>query len=285
MKKTAALLEKLIRLVHGETLPSSSMKGDWFDQMQADGVLTAVIHGSRKSLRAYDGMLLRKYIESQYDIRDLEQTYKLLMEGESSRRDQVELTGDSKFTSKRTFSGFLLNSYQPIEAILAGNSITVFPAEGSYMFMADYRRFIIPEDVVVIGMENAENFRHVSRQRHLFAKYEKVLFVSRYPQEQSKDLLTWLSSIPNRYIHFGDFDLAGIHIFLSEYYPLLGGKSSFFIPEDIEERLSKGSLKRYNAQYGRFHDLHSEIPELQSLIDLIHRYHRGYDQEGYIERT
>jgi len=36
-----------------------------------------------------------------------------------------------------------------------------------------------------------------------------ALFVSRYPQTQSKDLLNWLQSIPNPYLHFGDFDLTG----------------------------------------------------------------------------
>ena len=55
------------------------------------------------------------------------------------------------------------------------------------------------------------------------------------------------------------------------------------IPADIEQRLSTGSLARYNAQHGKFHSLRSDIPSLQALIDLIHKYHRGYDQEGYIE--
>lgn len=66
----------------------------------------------------------------------------------------------------------------------------------------------------------------------------KVLFVSRYPQ--SKDLCAWLKMIPNRYIHFGDFDLAGVSIFLSEFYSELGERAEFYIPADVEQRLQMG---------------------------------------------
>ena len=88
--------------------------------------------------------------------------------------------------------------------------------------------------------------------------------------------------IPNRYIHFGDFDLAGIHIFLTEFYAHLGARSSFLIPQDIEDRIAKGSLERYNDQYARYSRITSDIKEIQALIDLFNKHHRCYDQEGYI---
>ena len=65
MKKTAKLIEKLIRLANGDALPASSLKGAWFEQMQNDGILLATAHGSRKSFRASDGMTLRQYVASQ----------------------------------------------------------------------------------------------------------------------------------------------------------------------------------------------------------------------------
>jgi hypothetical protein len=90
-------------------------------------------------------------------------------------------------------------------------------------------------------------------------------------------------SIPNHYLHFGDFDLAGIKIFLSEFQEFLGSdRSSYLIPDDIEYRLNSGSRKRYDEQYSRFNDISSDMPELQRLIDLIHHERKGYDQEGYI---
>ena len=76
--------------------------------------------------------------------------------------------------------------------------------------------------------------------------------------------------------------LAGIHIFLAEFQAFLGDRASLLIPPDIEQRLSKGSTERYNAQYRKFKHLTSSIPSVQCLIDLINLYHRAYDQEGYI---
>ena len=282
MKKTAALIDKLIRLAGGEALPASTLKGDWFDQMQADGILVAVTHGSRKSLRVADTSSFRNYLASQYEIRDLEQTRELLSHESVDRASQVEVTGDSKFLSRRTFTGFLVNSYQPIDAVLNGKPLTILPPDGTFLFIADYQHFGIPEDVVVVGVENAENFRQVARQKCLFEDYGKVLFVSRYPQNQSKDLLQWLMSIPNRYVHFGDLDLAGVAIYQNEYYRHLGERASFFIPEDYEERISKGNLDLYNSQLPQYGRMIVEDERLSDLLNCIHRYHRGYEQEGYI---
>lgn len=41
---------------------------------------------------------------------------------------------------------------------------------------------------------------------------------------------------------------------------------------------------RYNDQYPKFRKLKSDILPLQQLIDTLHKYHRCYDQEGYIEK-
>ena len=85
------------------------------------------------------------------------------------------------------------------------------------------------------------------------------------------------------YLHFGDFDLAGINIFLFEFQQYLGKeRSSYLIPADIESRLKFGSRKRYDEQCNRFKDIKSDILELQQLIDLIHHERKAYDQEGYI---
>ena len=75
----------------------------------------------------------------------------------------------------------------------------------------------------------------------------------------------------------------GIHIFLTEFHRYLGERSSFLIPADIEQRLARGSAARYNAQYRKFHTVQCGIPSLQHLLNLINKYHRCYDQEGYIE--
>jgi len=214
----------------------------------------------------------------------LEQMRDALQSNDLSRSVQASATGNSKLVTVRSCPGFPVNSYEPITCTLNGQELTVNPQEGSFLFIADWQTFYIPSDVVVVGIENMENFRMIRQQRQLFTQAigsRRLLFVSRYPQ--SKDLVSWLQKVPNRYVHFGDFDLAGINIFLAEFYARLGARSSFLIPNDIEAKLRNGSKERYDAQYLRFHNLQTDIQPLQSLIELINKFHRCYDQEGYIK--
>jgi len=109
----------------------------------------------------------------------------------------------------------------------------------------------------------------------------KVLFVSRYPQ--SKDLCNWLKIIPNRYIHFGDIDLAGISIFLNEFYVKLGNRAEFFIPADVKKRLKDGNRQLYDNQYLRYRAMLVSDERLRPLVAMIHKYGKAYEQEGYIK--
>lgn len=286
MKTTSALIERLIRLANGDSMPASVLKGEWFECMISDGILVATTKGSRKSYRARDEQSLRNYLATHYDIRNLEAYLSLLKKENASRAEQVKITGNSKVRQQRTFRGFLVNCYDSISVTLAGEHIELLPEDGTFTFIYDFNDFLIPEDVVIIGVENPENFRYIRKQKWLFGTClsagTKILFVSRYPQEQSRDLLEWLLSIPNPYIHFGDLDLAGVHIFLSEYYRYLGERASFLIPKDYEARISLGSRERYDNQYGKFGQM--EVPDIRllSLVECIHRLHRGYDQEGFV---
>lgn len=284
MKITVALIDKLIRLREGESLPASQLKGDWVDEMVRDGALISTSHRSRRTLFAPNADALCKALASVDErFTDLELLRDTLLSENTSRSEQASASGNSKLVMVRSCPGFPVNSYEPIPCMLNGREFVVNPAEGSFVFVADWKSFFIPGDVVIVGLENMENFRMIRQQRELFEQTigsQRLLFVSRYPQ--STDLRLWLQTIPNPYIHYGDFDLAGINIFLTEFQTYLGNRASFLIPYDIEQRLATGSVERYNDQYARFKHITSDIIEVQSLIDLINKYHRCYDQEGYI---
>ena len=284
MKITASLIDKLIRLRNGESIPASQLRGEWVSELERDGVIVSTSHGSRRVLFAPQPEAFLQAL-SAFDERlsDLDLMRDTLQTGETSRSVQASATGNSKLTAVRSCPGFPINTYEPIVCLLNGREMIVNPQEGSFIFISDWQSFSIPQDVVVVGIENMENFRLIRQQQTLFERTigpVHLLFVSRYPQ--SSDLRSWLQTIPNRYVHFGDFDLAGISIFLTEFHAYLGERSSFFIPSDIEQRLPNGSLERYNAQYLKFKNIKTNIPYLQHLIDTINNYHRCYDQEGYI---
>ncbi len=278
-----AISASIQALIAGEQVANSKLSSKLRDELLAEGMLLVISRGSRKSYRARDTEALKKFLI------DKDESYRILeVEASDSRATMAIETGNSKLAMVRSCPGFPVNSYEPIECFLGGEPFRVNPQEGSFLFVADWKTFAIPKDVVVMGIENMENFRMIRKQRGFFEEYlrahnlsNRVLFVSRYPQ--STDLRRWLCTISNHYLHFGDFDLAGIGIFLFEIQQYLGAaRSSFLIPADIESRLKSGSRKRYDEQYCRFKDIKSDVCELQQLIDLIHSERKGYDQEGYI---
>lgn len=278
-----AISASIQALMAGEQVAGSKLNGNLLSELMAEGLLLVIARGSRKSYRARDIEALKRYLI------DKDESFRMLEANVAdSRASMAAETGNSKLVSVRSCPGFPINSYEPIECSLHGKPFMVNPQEGSFLFVTDWETFVIPGKVIVMGIENMENFWMIRQQRSFFEDYlkahgmsGKILFVSRYPQ--SLDLRKWLTSIPNHYIHFGDYDLAGINIFLSEFQQYIGkDRSSFLIPDDIELRLKSGSKSRYDEQYNRFKDMKSDSQEIQHLIELIHQERKGYDQEGYI---
>jgi len=266
-------------LLSGDKVASSRIPKAMRETLLGEGLITVTVHGSRKSVRALDASRLKQFLI------DNDEKFRILdVEGNTSRAELASSTGNSKLVSVRSCPGFPVNSYEPIECKLNGEAFVVHPVNGSFTFICDWQSFSVPEDVIVVGIENMENFRLVQRQKYLFEEClggNKLLFVSRYPQ--STDLREWLKSIPNRYVHFGDFDLAGIKIFQTEFERHVGERASFMIPSDIEDRIKNGSSKRYDDQFSHSGNISSKDPGVQALIDIINKYRKGYDQEGYID--
>lgn len=278
-----AISASIQALLAGEQVAGSRLNSKLLDELLAEGLLLVISRGSRKTYRARDTEAMKRFLV------DKDERFRLFeANAYDSRALMATETGNSKLVMIRSCPGFPVNSYERVECFLGGEPFPVNPQEGSFLFVSDWKKFTIPEDVVVIGVENMENFRMIRRQRRFFEEYlhahglsDKVLFVSRYPQ--STDLRRWLCTISNHYLHFGDFDLAGISIYLFEFRQYLGKeRSSYLIPDDIESRLKSGSRKRYDEQCEHFKDIKSDILELQRLIELIHKERKAYDQEAYI---
>lgn len=281
MKITQALIGKLIRLRDGEALPASALKGDWVETFLREGVLVSRSHGSRYHFFSPNRDAFLAALDAEHEgLANLE---RFLPDAGVSRADLAADGGDSKLLAVRTFPGFPVNAYEPIAVRLKGKPFVISPPAGSFVFIADWRELEIPGDVVVMGIENAENFREIRAQRSLFESVlpgKRLLFVSRYPQ--STDLRDWLKGIPNPYYHFGDFDLAGLHIFEDEFYRHLGDRAMFFTPPDYRARLRVGSRRRYDDQYAKSATRSFLDARLSPIAEAIHSVRRCYDQEGWI---
>ncbi len=285
IKLTKRLIDNLQQLIDMKRVSYSAFPQSVRDILLEDGLVVVENRGTRRyvrviSVEALKGALPR-YNEA---LRDLEAARALLAH-DTSRAAQASLSGNSKTRGQRSCPGFLVNAYDRLDCMLGGRPFAIDPSQGSAVYIADWESLTPPPSVLVVGIENMENFIRIREQRAFFAEYMKggetgILFVSRYAF--SNDLAQWLSRLPNRYLHFGDFDLYGIKIFLTQFKPYVGEKGSFLIPSDIESRLSHGSRQRYDDQYRNCETLSTDDEELNGLIRLIHKYRRAYDQEGYI---
>jgi len=282
MKLTLKIAKVLVQLINGESIPNHSAKSRLIDDLVSENIITRK-GKHKKSLELVNKSSLHTYLANQLQINDLYNYILALENKNSTRAELVKITTDSKKSKERAFKGFLVNSYNSIKAELNNATIIINPTKGSFVFIYDYESFKIPKEITVIGVENAKNFSQIQEQKYLF-KNIKPLFVSRYPQNQNKDFIKWMSSIPNNYLHFGDFDIAGIGIYLNEYKKHLLRKATFFIPENIKSDLrNDGNRKRFDNQKVNFKIDKIQESRVIDLIELIKKEKKGLDQEYYIE--
>lgn len=273
-------IQQLQRLLRGETIAWSSLNNDMRNTLIGDDLIIIKTNRSRKSIYVPNAEALKIFLEQHFEgLRGMDWDSEYLLSS-TSRAELAANSGNSKTKGIRSCPGFMVNSYDSISAKLNDKDIVIAPEEGTMVFIADWEHFEIPQEVLVVGIENMENFRRIREQRYLFPTDRLILFVSRYPQ--STDLRNWLQNISNEYLHYGDFDLAGMQIFETEFHKFLGNRASFFIPADIETRISNGSTERYNTQYTKFKSYTPQDQRLILLYEMINRYHRCYDQEGLI---
>ncbi|WP_149526704.1 DUF7281 domain-containing protein [Sphingobacterium hotanense] len=284
MEISKALADKLVRLAKGERLPASSMRSRLVSDLIIEGIIIDQRIGRNRSmLYVADVDALKGFLRNHFSIQDIESYATVLKRSGSSRAELTRCSSDSKLIPVRTFKGFLVNSFMPIRAMLDNKEIIIHPISGTFQFIHNYETFIPATEVVIVNVENSENFSRIAHQQFLFEGMS-VLFVSRYPQNQSKDLLKWLQSIPNNYLHYGDFDYAGINIYINEYKRELGERAKFFIPDNLELLLSSyGSKALYDRQ-----NLNVDVGEIKEtgvidLIRLIQLYKKGLEQEVLID--
>lgn len=271
------IAQKLLLLQNGEKIPFSKMKHTSIDTMLDNGILKKQILGRSKALIYVNNRnSLNAYLQNHFGIEDLE-TYIIFAKEGTSRAEAIKISSNSKLKSIRTFKGFLVNSYEPVEGVLNNERIIIEPKEGAFTFIYDYESFIPSADTTIVGIENPENFRHIQKQQKLF-KNIRPLFVSRYPQ--NKDLIRWLSVIPNDYIHFGDFDFAGLNIYWNEYKKSLLKRAVFLLPDGIEELICKyGNRETYNNQILQINTKVIDEKNVLALIEMIEKYKKGLEQE------
>ena len=278
-----SIARKLQQMLAQETsFPASALKHLAVEKMVQDGVLQKRISGKSKAV-IFIGHpnALKSYLNNHFGITDLDKYISAYSDIEITRQEAIAVSGNSKLKAIRSFKGFLVNSYELLEATINGFAFSINPMPGSFTFISDWESFVPDPSVTIVGIENPENFRKVEQQRYLFEKI-RPLFICRYPQ--SNDAIKWLQGIPNPYLHFGDLDFSGINIYLNEYKKWLGEKASFFVPPGTPALLRlHGNRELYNRQQSLVpQDDLIEEENIKELISLLHRHKMLLEQEIFI---
>ncbi len=131
-----------------------------------------------------------------------------------------------------------------------------------------------PERWNLLTVENWESFYSLK-----YAIVETPIVAAYLGGNVSDVVLFAFSQInpkPERILHFGDYDWAGLKIF--QRVQTILPKAKLYIPSNIEELLKKNygnhKLVKYQLMNVDFNN-----PEIQPVIDLIAHYNMGLEQE------
>lgn len=256
----------------------SSSNKRMLDQFLRDDVLDfRLIGNQQKKIFCADPANLAKYLHNKFEIPALDEYILFLEREEVQRSDAARAVSDTKFRKTKVFTGFLVNCYEEIPCELTTGFFTLKPMAGAFTFISAYQHFKIPLDVTVVIVEGHENFREIDRQKYLFEGL-KPLFLWRY--QNSSAIAAWLNLVPNPYIHYGDFDPKGIHIYLSEFKSKIqGNRGEFFIPPDIDQLLREHGEKALYEKQTMYIPKLRDASEIQPLLGAIIKYKKGLAQE------
>jgi len=283
MKIPVSFAKKLLKVIEGEILrsefTSSQLSINHFNKFIEEGILKAKPHRNTQLIYGTKENIIN-FLKKEYGITDLEKYIETLENQDADKSQAAEFASDTKVLNKRSFEGFFIRTYENLSGSINGHEIVLNPPKGSWIYIVDYKTFKIENDITIIGIENPETFRYIENYKYLFPTI-KPLFLLRF---NNNLYIEWLQSIENQYLHFGDFDLSALAIYIQEFRNKLGEhRCSFFIPENIEALISKSEnrslyLRQLNDR--RLQNLKFEnYPEISELAFLIKKYQKTVEQE------
>ena len=215
-------------------------------------------------------------------LSDLDAALRLARGEVASRAEKVALFGNSKQDgADRTVKGFTILADRAIEVQYLEKGYIIGPMVG--LHIVDRSSLTIPGNATIIVIENVECLYDLRWIPNVGLKKENgpYIVLCRFPICEGAKL--WLVSLTNRILYFGDFDLAGIRIYETEFKSRLQDKVSFIVPVDLEERIRRsGNPRLYAKQINEgFQSVSSPSREMNETIALLHRLQSTYEQEGY----
>lgn len=217
-----------------------------------------------------------------YKVNSIEDLDYFIEEKEPKSRDEIaDNYSHTKRVESKSFNGLMVSVFDKLEVIYNEKKQYFYPLEGSGLFVHYTSKLQLDDDVIVVGVENPQVVWYINKYKHLFNKEKKYLFlcISEYKTTYQ---YKWLESFCGEYIHFGDFDLAGINIYLNAIVPKLkkAKSHSFLIPDNIYEIIKeKNYMLDYSNQTRYLNITSKKDKDLQKLIEFIKNNKITIEQE------
>ncbi|WP_375724104.1 DUF2220 family protein [Arcobacter sp. KX21116] len=218
-----------------------------------------------------------------YNINCIEDIDYFTEESEVSKsRDEVaEKFSDTKRIESKSFNGLMISIFEKIEVTLNGEKQYIYPISGTGLFIHYSTKLELDNDTVLVGVENPQVVWFINKYQHLFNKDKQYVFLS-LSEFKTSYQYKWLESFKGEYIHFGDFDLAGINIYLNSILPRLKNcmSHSFLIPNHIYKIMKKKNYKKDYSSQTRYLNIDTKDDEkLKELIEFIKNRKITLEQE------
>ena len=279
MKYPPAWAKKLVKLVEEKSLNGSEFKHqELLQELEEFGVVQVRVRGQRSKIHLLSKEKLDILLSRRYNTSDLNDYINVIDNKQRTRAEITHVSGDSKDLKTEVQSGLYIASYEPVDIKINGQKTVLLTTDMSSFFVHKNANLEFSKDVLVVGVENFENITYIQKQKNLFDDGRQKIFMWRNENARS-----FFGECKNDYLHFGDFDLAGVNIYLKEIVPRLPhGRCEFFIPLNMEKLLKSGNSEDYFKHARRYPNLKSDKKYLQEFIDLLHKEKRSLHQEFLI---
>lgn len=268
----------LLRLQNGEQLNSSEIGSkNLLSQFCDDGIIQKVPVGNKRvSYSCPNPVTLEKYLKAQNDILSLENYIQEFEANTSDGESSLNASKSTKIFRAKSLQGFFIKAFDST-LIVSGKTVPSTP-DGIELFIHRPEKLQISDTALVVGIENPECFLKFEQLAHLFPQKE-IIVIMRY---MSNSPNRWLQLISNQYMHFGDFDPAGLNIYIREYRNQLPAKRcTFFIPYNVDELIERYGLESlYDRQIHMLTNVDFNLyPEIKYIFDVMQKYRKGLEQE------
>jgi len=197
-------------------------------------------------------------------------------------RDEISRNySNTKRVESKSFNGLMVSVLKKLEVEIGDKKQYLYPMNGCGTFIHYTLKFNIDNETIVVGVENPQVVWYIQKYKHLFEEEKKYIFLS-ISEYKTTYQYEWLESFYGEYIHFGDFDLAGVNIYLKTIVPRLKNAKavSFLIPKNIYKLMKEKKYKKDYSRQMRYFNIHSDKDEnLQTLINFIKNNKITLEQE------